>query len=65
MSGYPEGPGKAPPQLEKEKKGWFGMRRSTVVLSALMLLLLAGIAAVGAIFGTKIGDLESKLDPTK
>lgn len=47
-----------------EEKRWFGMRRSTVILSAVIFVLLAGIGAIGGVFGSKIGKLEAQLPPT-
>ena len=50
-------------QVPVEKR-WFGMRKSTVMLSAVIFLLVAGIGAIGGVFGWKIGELEAQLPPT-
>lgn len=57
------GPSGPEAQILAEKR-WFGLRRSTVILSALIFVLVAGIAAIGGVFGSKIGKLEAQLPPT-
>lgn len=50
-------------QASAEKR-WFGMRRSTVILSSVVFVLLAGIVTIGGLFGSKIRTLENRLPPT-
>lgn len=45
----------------KSEKRVAGMRRSTLILTAVIVLLVAAIALIGGLFGSKIGDLENKI----
>lgn len=64
-SGYPWAVGQAPAAaVGPAEPRWFGIRRSTAILSAAVLVLLVGIVTIGAVFGAKIGELESKLAGT-
>lgn len=38
-----------------------GMRRSTLIIASIIVLLVAVIALIGGLFGSKIGTLEDKL----
>lgn len=44
----------------KPEKRIAGMRRSTLVLTSTVVLLLIAIALIGGLFGSKIGSLEDK-----
>ena len=61
-SAYPWAIGQQSATVAPAERRWFGMRRSTVILSGAVLVLLVGIVTIGALFGAKIGELESKLD---
>lgn len=47
--------------IPKPEKRVAGMRRSTLILTSVVVLLLAAIALIGGLFGSKIGTLEDKI----